>query len=423
VRRDLVFLCRGRFLLLFCARTSATLGISIGPVALAFGILGLPNATPTNLSLVLAVQSVTMVAFLLFGGVIADRFPRYRVMMSSDLGSAAAWLVIAVMLLSGWAPVPVLAVVAGLVGLAEAMVYPSMTGLVPEVAPAEHLQAANGLLRLGTNSARVLGYALAGALVALIGPGWALVVNAGAFALSAVLLSFLRLPRLSRTRTNRVLADLREGWREFSSREWIWVVVLQYAVVMAGFQAVVGVLGPVIAQRELGGAPAWSLVLGGESLGMLAGAVVVLRIRPRRPILVGVLLTFPLAAMPVLLGLRAPLWAVVAGAFTGGLSVDFFAILWETTLKRVIPAAALSRVSAYDALGTLMFGPLGLVAAGPVAAALGPRHALFVAAAAMVVPTGLALLSPGVRDLRTDSDQPSMPVVVPAQASRSHVVT
>lgn len=413
MREDLTILRHRRFLLLFSARTIAVLGNSFGPVALAFGVLRLPGATPTTLSVVLAANAVALVVFLLFGGVLADRLSRYRVMVGADLVTALAWGAVSVMLLTGWAPVPLLAVAAAAAGIAAAMFFPAMVGVVPEVVEADRLQAANGLLRVGTNSARIFGFALAGSAVALVGPGWAMAVNALAFATSAALLLRLRLPATARAASTRMLTDLREGWREFSSRQWLWVVVLQFSVLVAGLQAAFGVLGPVVADRELGGAPAWSAVLAGQAAGMFVGVLIAIRIRPRRPILLGVLLTFPLALAPLLLGLGAPLWTVVVGAFVGGLAIDIFGVLWETTMQREVPPEALSRVSSYDGLGSLMFGPIGLVAAGPLAAGLGPRPALLVAAAVMLVPTALALISPGVRNLRAPQAQPQ-PVPVPA---------
>jgi hypothetical protein len=227
-----------------------------------------------------------------------------------------------------------------------------------------------------------------------------MLINAAGFAISALLLTRLRLPRTGTIEASNIIADLREGWQEFTSKQWLWVVVAQFSILVGGLEAFYGVLGPVVAKRELNGAPSWSIVLAGESIGMLVGVVIAIRIRPRRPILAGVLLTFPLALAPLLLGLGAPVLVVAAGALVGGLCIDIFAVLWETTMQRSVPEAALSRVSSYDALGSLLFGPVGVVVAGPLAGWLGTRHALFVVAASVVVPTALALLSPSVRSMR-----------------------
>jgi MFS family permease len=400
VRRDLSIFRHRRFALLFAARTSSVLGASIGPVALAFGILGLPHGTATELSIVLAAESVAVLATLLIGGVIADRLPRYRVMYASDALSALSWALIGVMLLIGWAPLAALMVSGVAAGIGTGMFWPAMTGVIPEVSPPAQLQAANGFLRLGENGARIIGVAIAGAMVALFGAGWAMLIDAAGFLISALLLARLRLPRTGTIEATNIIADLREGWQEFTSKQWLWVVVAQFSILVGGLEAFYGVLGPVVSKQHLSGASSWSIVLGGESLGMLLGVVIAIRIRPRRPILVGVLLTFPLALAPLLLGLGTPVLVVAAGALIGGLCIDIFAILWETSMQRSVPEAALSRVSSYDALGSLLLGPIGLVVAGPLAAWVGSRHALLVIAAAVVVPTAAALLSPGVRTMR-----------------------
>ncbi|HEY1487079.1 MAG TPA: MFS transporter, partial [Micromonosporaceae bacterium] len=360
MRGDLTIFRQRRFLLLFAARTSSVLGSSIGPVALAFGILALPGGTPTTLSVVLAANSITLLVFLLFSGVIADRLPRYQLMFGADGLSALAWGGIGVMLVTGWVPIPFMTVLAALAGLGTALFWPAMTGVVPEVVAADALQSANGLLRLGTNGARILGFAVAGFLVKEAGPGWAMLINAAGFGVSAALLACLRLPKVATGESGNVLADLREGWQEFTSKQWLWVVVLQFSIIVGGLEAFYGVLGPVVAKSDLGGAGGWSVVLAGESIGMLVGVAIAIRIRPKRPMRLGMLLTFPLALAPLLLGIHAPLFAVAAGALVGGLCIDIFGVLWETSMQREVPPAALSRVSSYDALGSLMFGPIGL---------------------------------------------------------------
>ncbi|MCF2527391.1 MFS transporter [Yinghuangia soli] len=393
-----------RFLILFAARTISVLGASFGPVALAFGVLDLPGADATTLTIVLTAQTVPQVAGMLFGGVIADRMPRFRLMMAAELLSAAASAALAVMFVTGHAPVPAIAGFAALTGLALALYYPALTGVVPDVVAADRLQTANGVLRLGVNSARLLGMALAGVTVAVVGAGWALAVNAAGFLLSVGLIATLRVPpRTDRARTS-VLTDLREGWQEFSARQWLWAIVLQFAFVVAAMQAAFGVLGPVVAKAELGGAPAWSAILAAQGAGTMIGVVFAIRIRPRRPLAVATVSTFAMAVPITLLGLGAPVYVVAAGAFVMGVSHDVFGVLWETTMQREIPREALSRVSAYDALGSFMFGPLGLIAAAPLADAVGARHALLLCAGLIVLATAAALCAPEVRNLRAPAN-------------------
>lgn len=378
------------------------LGSAFAPVALAFGILALPGADATTLSVVLTAEALPMVVFMLVGGVIADRFPRYRVMTVSEFISALAFFALAAMMLSGWTPLPAMAAAAACSGVAMAMMFPALTGIIPEVVPADRLQTGNALLGLGANSSRVAGAVLGGGTVVLFGGGWALAASGLMFAVAGVLIAALRLTPGERDTAARhsVLADLRDGWHEFRSRQWIWVVVAQFSVLVMALQAGHGVLGPLLAKESLGGPAAWSAFLAGEAVGTIVGVIVSLRVRPTRPILVGTLLCLPTALPYVMLGTGAPLWAIVAGAFVLGVCFDVFGVLWQTTMQREIPPESLSRVSSYDALGSLMFGPIGLMLAGPVANLVGTRTALLGCAALVVLSTLAALLSPGVRDLR-----------------------
>ncbi|MDP9845467.1 MFS transporter [Streptosporangium lutulentum] len=401
-RRDLDMLRDRRFTLLLAARTISVLGSSFAPVALAFGILALPGATATTLSVVLAAEALPTVAFMLVGGVIADRLPRHRVMMAGETINAGAFFCLAAMLLTGWTPLPALVAAAAISGIAIAILFPALTGIIPDVVPADRLQTANALLGLGANISRVAGLVLGGATVVLLGGGWALVVSGAMFAVAAVLVAALRLTPAQRSASERhsVLADLRDGWREFISRQWLWVVVAQFSVLVMAVQAAHGVLGPLMAKEHLGGAAAWSAILAGEAIGMIGGVFVALRLRPRRPILVATLLTPPTALPYLLLGLGAPLWMIIIGAVVMGVCFDIFGVLWSTTMQREIPADSLSRVSSYDALGSLMFGPIGLLLAGPLAILTGPKPALLGCAAIVVLASLAALLSPEVRRLR-----------------------
>ncbi|WP_234534984.1 MFS transporter [Streptomyces shenzhenensis] len=387
------------FVRLALARIISVLGNGFARIALAFAVLSLPGGSPGELSLVVACQAVPQLALVLVGGVIADRVSRSALMAVSDVLGALSYGGLAAMVLSGHAPVAALCALAVTAGTATALFGPAMDGVIPQLVPSEDLQRANGLLRVGTNTSLLLGLALSGVTVAWVGAGWALAVNGLSFVVSAALTSSLRLKRRPRKPASG-WADLRDGWREFASRQWLWVVVVQFSLVVAATNANAGVLGPLAASAHFGGARAWSLVVGAQALGAVAGAGVAARARVTRPILAAVLFTLPSALPPALLGVGAPLWAVVAGAFTAGVSLDFFGVLWSTTMQREVPEDALSRVSSYDWFGSLTLAPLGLALAGPAADAFGTDRMLIVCAALIVAATLAALVSPGVRSLR-----------------------
>lgn len=387
-----------QFLLLASARTISVLGNGFARVALAFAVLALPGATPGRLSLVLACQALPQLVFILVGGVIADRMSRARLIVAADAVGAVAYAGLAVLVLSGHAPLVLMCALAVVAGTATALFSPAMDGLVPLVVPAGRLQQANGLLRVGTNTSLLLGLALSGVTVAWIGAGWALALNAVSFVVSAVLTARLRVPGRP-GRSSSGWDDLKEGWREFASRQWLWAVVAQYTVVVACLNATAGVLGPLVAEEELGGARAWSVIVAAQALGTIAGAGLAARVRVGRPVLVAVLATFPAAAPIALLAASAPVWAVAAAMFCSGVAADVFAVLWSTTIQREIPEESLSRVASYEWFGSLAFAPLGLLAAGPVAGVTGTREALAGCAVLIVVVTALALLAPQVRGL------------------------
>jgi predicted MFS family arabinose efflux permease len=389
-----------RLVLLAAARTISVFGNGLGPLALTFAVLGLPDGSPTALSLVLAALAVPRLALLLLGGVIGDRWPRYRVLVAAELAGGAAYAAMAVLVLGGWASVSTLAVCAVFAGAASALLLPSLTGVVAEVVPEPDRQSANGLLRLGTNSAMIAGFLVGGVLIARLGAGWALAADTVTFLLAAVLLIALRLPAAARTTRRDLLGDLRHGWREFTSRQWLWTVVVAAAFINAAVGVTYGLAGPLLAQTRLGGAAAWSWVLAGYAVGTLGGVLIAVRLRPAHPLRAAVLAATALGLPALLLGTAAPMPFVVAAAVLAGVAFDVFGVLWETTFQREVPPAVMSRVSAYEWIGAVGLGPVALLAAGPIVATAG-AEALLVGLGGLIAVAGLAtLLSPQVRRYR-----------------------
>lgn len=374
-------------------------GNGFGRVALAFGVLALPGAGPGTVSLVLACQALPQLVLVLVGGAIADRVSRSRLMVWAEVSAAASWAALAVAVASRTSAVGVICVLAAVAGAATALFLPAVRGVVPELVAPSQLQRANALLRVGQNSGSLAGLGLSGVVVAVFGPGWALGVNAVSFAASALLIARINAPSPQRQPTT-LLADLREGAHDFFSRQWLWVVVVQFALLVAALNATIGVLGPLVALDRFGGARSWSLIIGAQALGTLAGAGLASRIRARRPVLVAVLVCGVFAVPMLLLALGANVWWCAAAMLVSGVANDVFGVLWATTMQREIPAHLRSRVSAYDIFGSLSLAPLGLLVAGPLAVAIGTRHTLLACAALTLTVTAGALLSPQVRGLR-----------------------
>lgn len=403
--RDDLRLLRQRDLgLLVAARFISVLGSAIAPIALAFGVLAIPGGSATALGFVLFCAALPRAAFVLFGGVAADRVDRARLMVVSETIAGVAHLAAGALFLTGSASVLALGALAAVGGTATALFFPALTGLVPEVATDDELQAANGLVRLATNVAGFVGAALGGILVVSVGPGWALAFDGLTFVVAAAMLMFVRRREVSSTMREAapaqgVLADLRDGWHEFVSHRWVVVIVVLAAVSNVGFGAAINVLGPVQAKAALGGAGPWAAIVAAFGLGAVLGVLVAMRVRPKRPLLLASIVA-PVMVLPVAaLAIPLPLPVIVVLAFFAGVSGDVFGVLWDTALQQNIPGDALSRVSAYDWFGSLALVPLGLAAIGPLAEAIGVEPAIWVCfgLGAVIV---LAVLDPQVRNLR-----------------------
>jgi MFS family permease len=395
---------RRNFGLLVTARGVSTFGAGVGPVALAFGLLTLPEGRPAVLSLVLACHAVPQLLFVLVAGALADRLPRARLLLAAEAVAGVAWAAIGVMLVTTTAPTVALAGCAACAGLALAVVGPALTGIVPDVVPAERLRGANSTLKTVTHGARLAGFAAAGPTIVLIGPGWAMLVDAGTYLIAAALVACLPRCRPVAPAASALLRDLLDGWREFSSRQWLWVLVSAYSFSFAVVSAVTGVLGPLAALEYFGGATGWSLVLTAQAIGTVVGAIGARWVDPARPALAAATL-FPVSAVPMLLMAGTlPLWLVLIGAAGGGFAAGLVSVLATTVMQQHVPSAALSRVSAYDWLGSLALTPLALAVAGPAADAFGRRPTLAACGAIVLVTSLAAVSAPQVRSLgRSDS--------------------
>ncbi len=394
------------FRLFFTGYTTSLVGAAMVPVALTFAVLQEGRST-ADVGYVLAAETVPLVLLLLAGGVIADRLSRKTVMIAADVVRCVSELLLAGLVLSGSPPLWVFMVLAAVIGAGQAFFNPALTGLLPLIASPARLQQANALKGVAGSTGQIVGPAAAGLIVAAGGAGWAIGIDGASYAVSALCLARLHLPTRPVPQPQSFLVQLRTGWREFSSRTWLWVIVVQSGLFHLLVYAPFMVLGAVVSNTTLGGASAWGLILTAQGAGSILGGFAVLRARPRRPLVTATLGTFAFAAPVALLALRAPVGAIAAAAAVSGIGIAVFGVLWDTTLQRHIPAAVLSRVSAYDWLGSVALIPLGYALTGPLAAALGTTGTLWLAAAWTVLGSATALAVPSVRRLQESRDQPT----------------
>jgi predicted MFS family arabinose efflux permease len=334
------------------------------------------------------------------GGVWADRLPRHYVMVAADVVCGAAQAATAVLLLTGQSQMWELVALQAVGGAATAFVVPALQGVVPQIVPEEQRQQANALLGLARDGARIFGTAVGGMLVAALGGGWALGLDAMTFFVSALLLSRIRLPAGTRAARPSVFRELGEGWREFRSRTWMWAIAAQFAVFNAIGMGSFFVLGPVVARRELGGAEGWSLVLAGQMIGLFLGGLLALRVSPRRPLLTAPLASILLAAPLVALGTHQGVFVIGVAAAASGAASAVFDVLFLTALQDETPEEKLSRVSSFTMLGAFASIPAGIALVGALGTWVGVDTTLMFAAGLMLLAAVLVTAVPDVRRAR-----------------------
>ncbi|WP_104164434.1 MFS transporter [Cryobacterium sp. N22] len=397
---------------LLTARTIATLGNAAAPIALAFAVLDLTGSA-VDLGIVVASRSIANVAVLLFGGVIADRLPKHLLLVGTSLAAAATQAGVAALVLSGSATIPLLVILSVLNGAVAAVSFPASAAIVPQTVPVAQLRPANALLRLSLNGGAILGASLGAILIAAVGPGWGLALNAASFALAGIVFAFVRTPNAPRTvdaavPASSVLRELREGWQEFSSRTWVWVVVAQFALVNAAFVGAIAVLGPLVADDSFGRA-AWGLIIAAETVGLALGGLLALRWRPRHALGIGVGLV-AVTALPIVGLAMVPLVPLLVIAFLlGGVAIEQFGVAWDQSLQQNIPPAKLARVYSYDAVGSFIAIPVGEILVGPLAHLWGTTPVLLGCAAVIVVASLAALSVRSVRRLTVGVPEAAVP--------------
>lgn len=395
------------FRLLFLGRTVSALGDAVVPTALALAVLRATSSTGA-LAVVLGCAMVPRLLLLPLGGVVADRFDARRVAIGTDLVRCAAQLVVGVELLGGSPALAHLAVASAVGGAASAFAMPTASPLVAGTVDAEDRQQANALMGVTGNVSRLAGPALAGLLIWTAGSGWAFVLDAASFAVSAALLSVIPVRHVP-VPHRPLRADLVLGWREVRSRDWYWSSLLAHGV-WNGAAAVLLTVGPVVAVDRLGGEGVWVLLQQGGAVGLLFGSLLAARVRPRRPVLLGNLALATYAAPLLLLAAAAPAPVSIAAYCLALAALGFLNPVWETVVQGQFPPEVLARVTSYDWLMSLGAMPVGYALAPLAARAWGPSAPLAVAGVLVLLACVGTAAVPGVRRLGWPVSAPPAPV-------------
>ena len=403
----------------FIAGVVSTFGDFFVPIAISFAVLDLTGSV-SDLGVVLLARILGQVLLFLAGGVWADRFPRQRVMVASNVVRFFSQGLLGLLLVSGHAQIWQLVALQFVHGAATGVFRPAASGLTPQLVPPEQLQAANGLMYLTLSIGGIAGPAVGGVLVATAGAGWAILGDAVTFAVAAVLL--VRIPPLGFVERPResFWRELGAGWNVVRSRTWLWLSILDFAVFQMIYLASMMVLGPLVAKESLGGAGAWAGILVAFSFGTLLGNMWAIRVRPRRPLIFAWSVILLCGPSLVLLAFRTPAWTIALTEIASGLAIGVAGTVWETTLQRNVPPEALSRVSAYDWMGSTALRPVGLAIIGPIAVAVGVKETLL-AAFALTMVSSLTLLAIPDMWRVTAEGTAAKPHVVPDETTGAEV--
>ncbi|MEV4349382.1 MFS transporter [Actinoplanes sp. NPDC049596] len=381
----------------FIGRSVSMAGSFMSPVALAFGVLEI-TGSGAWLSAVLAAAVVPMVATMLIGGGIADRYRRDSVLRLTSLGAGIAQAGVAVVLLTHHRPA-LLIPLSALNGIFQGLTTPTLRGILANLVSGRALQQASSLLASAGNTARLLGPSAAGLLTASVGGGWAIAADAAAFLIAAACFARISLPDLPPRAVGdpSLLSALSEGWAYFRTQTWIWSVTLAFAVFNATTMGFWQVLGPVITSETIG-PRGWGLVLSARGAGALLAGLILVRLPIMRRPMTPALTLMALAALPlVLLGAGANLAWLMTATFVAGIAAEFFTVVWTTVTNTHIPERLLSRVGAHDEFWSFLSLPIGQISASALTAAVGATTVAYAGAASGAAAMLLAAFVPALR--------------------------
>jgi MFS family permease len=386
------------FRLYWAGQTLSGAGNAVSSVALVFAVMALTHAA-SSLGLVLLASRLPVVVFTLLGGVVGDRYPRRVIMLSADAGRAAVQAVTATLLLTGRPSVVSLGLLQACAGVGSAMFAPAASGLVAHLSPGGQVRQANSVLSMSRAITQVVALAMAGAVVAGLGPGAAFAVDSASFAASTLTLALVRSPALASPPGNRpaLFGQLGQGWQAVRERHWLLTYTAHVAALNTLAVSPFFVLGPVVARSYLGGAPAWSAIAISYAAGAFAGSWVTLHWHPARPMLAAFAVSLAFAPLLVLLALHSPLPLLVPAGAAAGAEASVYDTLASTCRQVNVPDHLLSRASSFVNLGGIAGAPVGMGLAGVVADRYGTEAVLWAAGGWVLASAATAMVVPSVR--------------------------
>jgi MFS family permease len=399
------------FALLWTAMTVSLLGDGIYLVAIAWQVYDLEN-DPVALSLVGLAFTGGMVAFLLTGGIISDRVERRRVLIGADLVRAGVLLTIGALSLAGTLEVWHLVGLVALFGAGEAFFGPAFGALVPDVVATEHLVQANSLDQLvRQSSARLVGPALGGLIVALAGTGGAFLIDAGTFLFSAACIWALRVRSLPAPEAERSLRrELREGTRFVRDHAWLWSTLVAASLAILFFLGPLEVLLPYVVRNELDAGPgSYGAIMAAAGVGaVVASLALSQRGLPRKRYLTLMYIVWSVGTLPLVgYAIGTAVWQLMLFAIFFGACITAGSVVWGTLMQARVPPELRGRVHSLDWFVSIGLAPLSFALTGPVSNAIGVQATLILAGVVPMVATAALFF---VARLRRDEERNPLPI-------------
>lgn len=385
------------FRLFFTARSVSMLGTAMVPVAMSLGVLQAGYGA-TGVGLTLAASMVPMAVLVLFGGVLADRFTPRRMMVGADLVRLVSQSVTAALFLAGAPALWQLMVISAVNGTAAAMFQPGLASLIPQIV--KDVQRAVATQRTSESLMLLVGPSVAGMLVAFADVGVVFLIDALGFGVSALCLALLRpRPAPVPAEDGSMWANLKQGWREFGSRTWMWGVIVVWAFMGIAVFGPVLPLGATLINASYQ-ATGYGFVTSAFGAGTIVGGLVAMRLTPRLPLAAGASAMFLFALEPLSITLNLPLVLMAASHLLAGAGYAFWGVMWMTSVQTQVAPEVLNRVHAYEVAGSVMAVPIGQAFSGPVASLVGAREVLAVSSLVAVGGCAVLLSVPAIRRLR-----------------------
>jgi MFS family permease len=365
------------FRLLWAGQTISLVGDGAFLVALGWKSFSLTGSKST-LALVLMAHGTAMLATLLIGGALADRYPRRTLMIISDVARLTVMVVLAAVDATGHLNIGILVGLALCYGLGDGFFYPAFGGIIPLVVDQHHIASANALIGLSRQGAFVAGPALAGGLYGLAGSSSVFAFNAVSFAVAAALMLAARPRAIDPEPPKGTFREIADGIRFVVGVPWLWISIFLASFILMVAMAPYTALLPAFVEEQYGrGVGAYGALFTLQSLGMAIGSLVFGQVNPRGQRVVIMYLLFALndvfvVAMALTHSFELGLFFVLCR----GLCIGFGLGVWNTLMMQFVPESKLARVSSLDFFGSFALVPVGYALTALVAGLFAPSSLL-----------------------------------------------